>query len=339
MQTRDAQLLVLSALADGPMHGYALNAAIERIAGSRLGESSLYSALNRLRAKGFVEFAEEPGRRRPARLTAEGHAELARGRRAAREVFEAVAPEPGEYLRSAAASAAGRSYKEVVMERLELGPGLTVADLGCGAGADLAAMLAAGSAVIGVDIDPAMLARAAEAAGPDATALDLVHGDLHELPLPDASVDRARTDRVVQHVAEPGRVLAEAWRVLRPGGRLVMGEPDWDSLAIDHPERDLARRYARFVADRVVRNATIGRELPRLAAAVGFEVADVTPVTPVFRDRAAADAIFGFRRVTTRAVEAGYFVEPEAERWLDHLATGPFLAAMTMHVVTVVRPD
>lgn len=336
MQTRDAQLLVLTALADGPLHGYALNAAIERIAGTPLRASSLYGAVNRLLAKGLAEYIDETGRRRPVRLTEAGHAELERGRRAAREVFEAVAPDRGEYLLRAAGGEAGRSYKSMVMERLDLGPGLTVADLGCGAGADLAAMLAAGSAVIGVDLDPEMLCRAASAVPPGA-ALELVHGDLHEPPLPDASVDRARTDRVMQHVRDPGRVLAQARRVLRPGGRLVMAEPDWDTLAVDHPERELTRSYTRFVADRVVRNSSIGRELPRLAVAGGFEVADVTAVTPVFRDRAAADAILGFRRVTARAVEAGYLTEPEAERWLDHLAFGPFLATMTMYVVTAVR--
>jgi ubiquinone/menaquinone biosynthesis C-methylase UbiE len=53
---------------------------------------------------------------------------------------------------------------------------------------------------------------------------------------------------VLQHVADPLRALGEIRRVLRPGGRLVMGEPDWDSLAIDHPDDDLARAYTRHAS-------------------------------------------------------------------------------------------
>ena len=45
-----------------------------------------------------------------------------------------------------------------------------------------------------------------------------MRGDIHAVGLPDASVDRVHTDRVLQHVADPAGVLAEVARVLRPGG-------------------------------------------------------------------------------------------------------------------------
>jgi DNA-binding PadR family transcriptional regulator len=74
MQANDAQKLVLCALADGPLHGYAVNAAIERLVGERLGPGRFYGALTRLEAKGLVEPGEESGRQRPVQLTAEGRA-------------------------------------------------------------------------------------------------------------------------------------------------------------------------------------------------------------------------------------------------------------------------
>lgn len=112
-----------------------------------------------------------------------------------------------------------------------------------------------------------------------------------------------------------------------------MGEPDWDTLTIDHPDIDLSRSYTRYVTDKVIRNARIGRQLPRLAAEAGFAVPTVLAVTPVFREVRAADRILGLERTTQRAVTSGYFAEEAARRRLDHLAGGTFLAAMTFYIV------
>jgi ubiquinone/menaquinone biosynthesis C-methylase UbiE len=254
-------------------------------------------------------------------------------------LFETVVPDPIAYLDRVAATDLGRSYKGRMLDELGIGPGRTVADLGCGPGTDLGALaeaVTATGAVIGVDHDESAVATARErTAGRDNVTVRL--GDLHELPLPDGAVDRARTDRVLQHVADPARALREARRVLRPGGRLVMGEPDWGTLTVDHPDGGLSRAYTRYVTDEAVRNARIGSQLPRLAADAGFAVPTVLPITPVFRDVRAADGILGLERTTRRAVDAGHLTEEAARRWLDHLADGPFLAAVTFYVVVAER--
>jgi DNA-binding PadR family transcriptional regulator len=82
MQANDAQTLVLCVLADGPMHGYAINTAIEDLTGERLGPGSLYGALSRLEAKGLVVALGETGRQRPVQLTEQGRAVLERELRA-----------------------------------------------------------------------------------------------------------------------------------------------------------------------------------------------------------------------------------------------------------------
>ncbi|MEO3972941.1 methyltransferase domain-containing protein [Streptomyces sp. CAU 1734] len=388
MRTNDAQILVLCTLADGPLHGYAINTAIERLSGRSLGAGSLYGALSRLEAKGFVEPLEGPGRRRPVRLTEEGRAVLEREAhamaRVTERVFETAAPDPVAYLDRVAGSGTGRHYKSVMLELLGLASGLSVLDLGCGPGTDLAA-LAEGVAVtgpgsgsgpgpgsgpglvsgpvsgtrtapgpvsgteagaretiapgtvLGIDADEEMVTRARERTAGLGT-VEVLHGDAGMLPLGDATADRARTDRVLQHVEDPGTVLAEARRVLRPGGRLVMGEPDWDSLAIDHPDLEISRAYTRHITDRIVRNGVVGRQLARLAADAGFLVPDVVPVTSLFRDVRAADEILGLHRGTERAVAAGYLTEGAARSWLDHLENGDFLAAVTLYVVVAEVP-
>jgi DNA-binding PadR family transcriptional regulator len=68
----DPPLLVLSSLAGGEKHGYAMVADIEEIAGVHLGPGTLYGALSRLESQGLIEPAAPAGRRRPYRITAAG---------------------------------------------------------------------------------------------------------------------------------------------------------------------------------------------------------------------------------------------------------------------------
>ena len=64
--------LILSSLAEGQKHGYALTKDIERFAGVRLAPGTLYEALSRLEGQGLIESVESDDRRRPYRLTAVG---------------------------------------------------------------------------------------------------------------------------------------------------------------------------------------------------------------------------------------------------------------------------
>jgi DNA-binding PadR family transcriptional regulator len=64
--------LILSSLAEGPKHGYALTKDIERFADVRLAPGTLYEALSRLEGQGLIESVESDDRRRPYRLTSVG---------------------------------------------------------------------------------------------------------------------------------------------------------------------------------------------------------------------------------------------------------------------------
>jgi DNA-binding PadR family transcriptional regulator len=68
----DPTLLVLSSLADGDKHGYAMMADIQAFAGVRLGPGTLYGAITRLEERGWIRVVGANERRRPYRLTAEG---------------------------------------------------------------------------------------------------------------------------------------------------------------------------------------------------------------------------------------------------------------------------
>jgi len=70
----DPPLLVLASLAGGPKHGHAMLDDIEQMSGARLGPGTLYGAISRLEAQGWIEPLPAEARRRPYRLTAAGRA-------------------------------------------------------------------------------------------------------------------------------------------------------------------------------------------------------------------------------------------------------------------------
>jgi DNA-binding PadR family transcriptional regulator len=72
----DPTLLVLSSLADGDKHGYAMMDDIQAFAGVRLGPGTLYGAISRLEERGWIRVVGADERRRPYRLTAEGRRHL-----------------------------------------------------------------------------------------------------------------------------------------------------------------------------------------------------------------------------------------------------------------------
>jgi ubiquinone/menaquinone biosynthesis C-methylase UbiE len=252
-------------------------------------------------------------------------------------------PDPVAYLGEVARSPQGRDYKAAVLESLELGPEQVVLDVGCGPGTDLAAMagfVAPDGVVIGVDNDERMVNEAAQRTA-GLLGVEVRRGDAHALPLADASVDRARTDRVLQHVADPAAAVADIARVLRPGGVVVFAEPDWGTLVVDAGDdvgESVSRAFVRWTREQVVRNATVGRSLARHATGAGLSVRAVSAYPSVWTSFETADLVLGLTRNSASAVEGGYIVGADRDAWLAGMSAGIFVAAVSLFVVVAVRP-
>ncbi len=115
-------------------------------------------------------------------------------------------------------------FCDAIMAAAAPGPRDVVLDIGCGTGLVTLPAARRAARTIGIDASATMLERLrARAAAEGITDIRLIHGDMRRLPLPDRSVDVVVSCYAFHHLTDDGKELAtaEAFRVLRPGGRIV----------------------------------------------------------------------------------------------------------------------
>jgi ubiquinone/menaquinone biosynthesis C-methylase UbiE len=161
--------------------------------------------------------------------------------------------------------------QQLLFELLGAVAGKTLLDVGCGDG-ELASQLGRrGAVVTGLDADPVMIAAAHRRSEIEKTQLRLVEARAQQLPFDDESFDCVLAVTVLCFVQEPERAVAEMARVLKPGGRLVIGELGQWSLWAIH------RRVRGWLGNSIWRAATFrtSKELHGLTQAAGLEVIEI----------------------------------------------------------------
>jgi SAM-dependent methyltransferase len=127
--------------------------------------------------------------------------------------------------------------------RADLRPGEVVLDLGSGGGMDAlvaARRVGAEGHVFGLDMSDEMMRLAQRnAAAAEVANVAFIKGDMESVPLPRESVDVIISNCVVNLVPDKGRALGEAYRVLRPGGRLSIADIVTRAVVPDHLKNDL----------------------------------------------------------------------------------------------------
>jgi ubiquinone/menaquinone biosynthesis C-methylase UbiE/DNA-binding transcriptional ArsR family regulator len=117
----------------------------------------------------------------------------------------------------------GRSWQSIAEALLQLLPPLVIADLGAGEGAFSLLLAQRAQQVIAVDNSDKMVELGSSLARKQGvTALEYRKGDLEAVPIADDAVDLALFSQSLHHALHPERAVAEAWRILKPGGRVTV---------------------------------------------------------------------------------------------------------------------
>lgn len=246
------------------------------------------------------------------------------------------------FLDEASADESFQAYKRHSFALMNVQPGQRILDVGCGTGEDavvLARLVAPGGRVIGVDGSRGMIATARLRAEGCGLPVEFQVGDAHRLAFADDSFDASRADRIFMHLDSPADALREMIRVTRRGGPVLVYEVDFETVAVDMPDRALTRKLLNIYCDGF-RNGWLGRRVPELCREAGLQDVQITPATLWLRYPVAMQ-IVGPATVE-RACAAGVLSPAEGEMWLRRLQekheTGRLFCTLTGFIVVGTKP-
>jgi SAM-dependent methyltransferase len=169
-----------------------------------------------------------------------------------------------------------------VLEALALARNERVVDLGCGPGLlalEMAHRVGMQGEVQSIDASGSMIALAARRCY-GKSWVQLARGDVSRLPYPDLRFDAAVCTQVYEYVSEIDRALSELNRVLRPGGRAVIVDTDWESCVWRSSDDERMRRVIE-AWDGHCPHPHLPRTLRQRLASAGFEVTGVEVIALV----------------------------------------------------------
>jgi SAM-dependent methyltransferase len=208
------------------------------------------------------------------------------------------------------------TQKARLLAEMELRGGERVVDVGCGTGEDTVALAREGCDVVGLERSSTMLGEARRRH----PGLGFVAGDAHRLPFRDATLDRVRADRVVQHLARSVDALRDWKRALRPGGAVVVFEPDLATARIEGVDRGAAEAVVEWRASTRPGGPAV-HALGDVLRRAGFGEVHVDEVLFELGDLRRADGIMGLEAWGEAAGAAGRLAPEAAARWRDDART------------------
>ncbi len=212
---------------------------------------------------------------------------------------------------------------------------LTVLDLGCGTGIvirQLAKMLDPSSKFYGADISAKLLGEAAKFSENDEIQWD--HISTGSLPYADGTFDVIVMHTLLSHVPDPLAILAEAQRVLKKGGKLIVFDADHVSTTYNQADYETTRRIDSMLASAITIHPDICRQLPKLFKSSGYAITDhsVDIISECGKGDFWLSSVHAFAKLMP-TIEA--LSEDEADKWLEYMLQshedGTFFASGTYY--------
>lgn len=208
---------------------------------------------------------------------------------------------------------------------------LTVLDLGCGTGVvirQLAEALHPSSILHGADVSAELLGEARRLTPGHRITWD--HVSAGPLPFADATFDAITMHTLLSHVPDPSYLLAEARRVLKQDGRLIVFDADHAGTTYGQPDYETARRVDHLLTSAIATHPDICRQLPRLLKRSGYELTahDSDVISECGKGDYWLSSVQGFARLMPTI---GALSPQEAESWIRYMMDshedGTFFAA------------
>lgn len=204
-----------------------------------------------------------------------------------------------------------RDLKTSILEHLNVREGGRYLEVGCGTGADsIAARDRGPCCVVGTDGSHAMVQEARRRG-----LYTALVAAAESLPLADGAFEGCWAERVSQHLAAPDAALQEMMRVLKPGGMIIVTDPDYGTHTTSFPDINLADRVLRFHSEVGLRNGTQAHRMAQMFRDAGLTDVAVEQRTLNVTDPEACDNVLGLRSWARSAMQHGWFANEEVERW------------------------
>lgn len=208
-----------------------------------------------------------------------------------------------------------QELKKLGVERIGIGPGSRVLEVGCGLGLQtlrLARRAAPDGSVAGCDLSADFLAEAQRRA--HAAGLDIAfrQARVESLPYAEHSFEMLWAERVLIYVPDVRQAVSEMRRVLCPGGRAALIEPDISTSTINLADRALVRRVMGYEADTNVAHGWLPSLLRGMLEEVGFREIELATRVVLFAPELAAGY---FAQCGRSAATSGVISDAELQEW------------------------
>ncbi|MDX1523286.1 MAG: methyltransferase domain-containing protein [Anaerolineae bacterium] len=167
--------------------------------------------------------------------------------------------------------------REEYLRQMNLPSEASILDLGCGTGVvtrALAAREGFSGSVTGIDYSPELISAAKRLAEEEGVAdrVEFRVGDAQSVEDEDESYDAVILHTVVSHVPDPGAVVSEAARILKPGGSVAIFDGDYASLTYAATDHEFDAEMVQALLSNIVANPYIMRELPTILRTSGLQL-------------------------------------------------------------------